>query len=132
MPRSTNVYRSAVPQIRQAALIGSCGVMVSELQYRLARVEGLGITAGRAALHTPKPHQTRERFIGEPVFIPLAAERAKQVFYLALAGVVIHGHEAIRRAQIAVEFRDFIFENPVITESVRGQLREHSMILMPI
>jgi hypothetical protein len=44
----------------------------------------------------------------------------------------IEGNEKIRKAKVAVEFWDFIFENQMVAERVPGQFANEAMVLMQV
>ena len=53
-------------------------------------------------------------------------------FTFRRTGRLVERDEAVGRAEIAVEFRDLVFENPVIPKRVPGQVREQAVILMAV
>ena len=56
----------------------------------------------------------------------------RECFSLRSQMALSSGNEAIGRAQVAVELRNLVFENPVVPERVPGEIRQHPVILMPV
>src|SRR5690348_11776705 len=87
----------------------------NELSDRqLAAVESLCILARRIGFDSAEPEERRERILAEPWFGPLRAEAGHDVLHLPLADRTLQGNKQIRRAQVAIVFWNFVFQDEVI------------------
>lgn len=79
-----------------------------------------------------QPQQAVEKILGEPLFASLRAEVAHQVFHLLATNRLTQRDEEVRRAQVCIVFRDFIFQDQVVPKSVPGQIAHHAVVLVQI
>src|SRR5438874_8282542 len=99
---------------------------------RFSTAKGLGVTARLGRLGAPQPHQTVKQFLREPPFVLLRGKVPHQALYFLACVGFAQRHEEIRRAQISVVFRDFVFEDEVIAKSVPRQLAYQTVVLVKI
>src|SRR5229473_2282098 len=104
----------------------------SAFEQELVRVESLGISARSRRLDAADPHQAPHRFRREPAFPALRLERRQDMIHLRATRRFIQRHVAVGRGEIAVVLRDFVFEDQVVPKRVPGEVRNHSVILMPV
>lgn len=102
------------------------------LQHQLSAVEGFCIAARSIALHPPKPHQGTECLVLEPPLAPLRLERLHDVTDLPLANLLRQRNEDAWSSQIAVIFRNLVFQNQMIPKGIPGQFRDEPVILMGV
>ena len=62
----------------------------------------------------------------------LAAERRLQVLDLPGAGASRQGDEAVGRAEVAIVFGNFVFQDQVITEGVPREIGNEAVVLVAI
>src|ERR1700748_148438 len=99
------------------------------LHHDLASVEGFRESVRRAAFRAPQTRQTHEGLRVEPVLRALRAEMVVEELGLALHQRPAGRDEDVRLTQIAVPFRNLVFEDRMIAKSVPGQHGYFSMIL---
>ena len=92
----------------------------------------LGIAHARTGFNAAQPQQRQERFFREPKPPRLAGKMPEDGRHLAARNVVVERDEVVRLAQIAVIFRNLVFENGVMPERVPREIRQHAMVLMSI
>src|SRR5262245_7227428 len=97
-----------------------CPAAAAASDERLSRMAGFRITARCVALDAVQQHEPEKCFLGEPALRTLRAKATHQQPHLAARIGARERNEQIGSAEIAVEFRDLVFENPVITERVPG------------
>src|SRR6185503_9634270 len=73
-----------------------------------------------------------EELFGEPALSALALELVEKVAHLPPADLVVQVDEQVRRAEVSVELRDLVLQDHVVPERVPGELRDQSVILVPI
>lgn len=95
-------------------------------------MERFRVTARGSTLHSAKPQQSEESLLGEPVLCSLRSEHVDQRFALSVSGALAQRHVQVRSAQISIPFRNLVFENELVPESVPGQVGDHSVILVPV
>ena len=74
----------------------------------------------------------RESIFRKPVFICLSVEMAHQKADFFAIDRFIQVDKEVRYAKIAVIFRNFIFQDEVISKGIPGQLTDQTMVLMQI
>ena len=95
-------------------------------------MERFRVTARGSTLHSAKPQQSEESLLGEPVLCSLRSEHVDPRFALSVSGALAQRHVQVRSAQISIPFRNLVFENELVPESVPGQVGDHSVILVPV
>ena len=68
----------------------------------------------------------------EPLLLPLGLEALDDVTDLSRAHRFLQGHEEVGGTQIAIVFRDLVLKNQVVPERVPRQVRDQTVVLMPI
>ena len=66
------------------------------------------------------------------MLVALDAERRLKVARPSGASRAIERHEAVGRAEIAIELRDLVLEDQMIAERVPGEIGQHPVVLMAI
>src|SRR5262245_32176665 len=94
--------------------------------------ECFGEARGSVAFYTAQPQQRPERLLVEPLSPRLGWEHLKQALDLVLAEILCKRHEQIGPPKVAVIFHDLVFENHVVSPGVPGQLRDETVVLMPV
>jgi hypothetical protein len=102
------------------------------LQHHFPTVKCLGVSARCVTLHSAQAHQGTKGFLSKPSLGLLRLERVHDVANLLFEELGLERHEDIRLAQITVIFRDFIFEDQVVTKGVPSQFRDQAVILMRV
>ena len=92
----------------------------------------LRVPAWCSTLHSAKPQQSEESLFAEPVLCALRSENIDQRFALSVSSALAQGYIQVRPAQISVPFRNLVFENELVAEGVPGQVRDNSMVLVPV
>src|SRR5262249_29712164 len=100
--------------------------------YELAAVEGLGVAARRTAFHAAQAGEPAECSLVEPIPRALAAEMSHQQLDLAFHDSLVQRHVDVRPAQVAIPFRDLVFQDGVVAESIPGQPVRLPMVLMSV
>jgi len=101
-------------------------------QHHLPAVVSLGVLRGRRAFHAADARGRKEQVVREPVLGGLRLEMRRQQPAFPLKLRLRHRHEEVRRAVIAVVFRDLVLEHDVIAKGVPREIGEHAMVLMPV
>src|SRR6185295_4126165 len=121
---------SACALLRRRSDCSKVLIVIGSSQQKFACEEGFGVTL--PAFHAAKARQAAEGFFVEPGFRTLRAEMAMQEFDLAAQDFLAEFDIEVRLAQIAIPFRNFVFEDELIAEGVPGELTEEPMILVRI
>ena len=66
------------------------------------------------------------------MLVALCSEGVVQVFDLQIADRFVERDEAVGGAEVAVELRDLVLEDQVISEGIPRQVGHDPVILMPI
>jgi hypothetical protein len=120
-----------MPQKASHAILG-CAFCLVDSQYQLPGVKSLSETAGRIAFHSAHAHQPKKSLRIEPALASLRLKGFHKETDFVFVDVFFEGHEEIWLAQIAIVFRDFIFQDQVVAERVPRQFRNESMILVRV
>src|SRR5260370_23871166 len=83
-------------------------------------------------LQASNAHEALKSIGCEPMLVALGLERVHQVPDFAAADGLVKRNVKIRRAEIAIILRDFVFEYDMISPRIPGQLIDHMVILMKI
>src|SRR3989442_6610050 len=102
------------------------------LEACLSAVEPLREALGGGALHTPDPGHRPKEVGGEPRLRRLGREMSYQQIELALEARRCKGGEEVRRPEVAVVFRDLVFEDEMIAPRVPRQVGDEPVILMAV
>ena len=74
----------------------------------------------------------KKRLFVEPLLLLLGLEALDDVTDLSRAHRFLQGHEEVGGTQIAIVFRDLVLKNQVVPERVPRQVRDQTVVLMPI
>ena len=85
-----------------------------------------------ARLHPAKAHEPAKQLVVEPVLAAWLGNASASRRSLLVDELLDERDEDVRRPEVAVELRDLVFENQMVSERVPGQLAGEPMILMEI
>src|SRR5262249_35231802 len=83
-------------------------------------------------LDASKSEQRKESIFPKPGFVALRLETAEDIFRFSTANRFVQRNKQVRRPQVAVVFRNFVFQNQMRSKSIPGQFRDQAMILVQV
>ena len=95
-------------------------------------MKSLGKSFFRPAFISPEAHQAEEGFGREPWPILLRSENRKDPLGLSLCRLPAQRHEAVGSAQVSVPLGDLVLQNRVVPPSVPREVRDHTVVLVPV
>ena len=66
------------------------------------------------------------------MLVALRLKKTTKVFDFQVAKALFEGNEKIGRAEIAIVFRNFVFEDEMIPPSVPGEIGKDAVVLMAV
>src|SRR5438067_1622191 len=87
---------------------------------------------GRSGLYSAQPHQTLEQIFRKPLLASLTPKIPHQPPYFLAAYGLRKRNKNVRRSKVRIVFRNLIFQNEMITESIPRELTKQPMVLVEV
>ncbi len=91
-----------------------------------------GKSAQGIGLDAAKSLQRQEGLRAKPLLRSLRRKGLVNILRLAFAGLAIQSHKKIRRTQVAIVLRDFVFQDEMAAKRIPSQFGDQPMILVKI
>lgn len=102
------------------------------LERQFTAIESFGILFRNVRFDSAQAQQRAEGLFLKPVLAFLRLEAAQDEVNLLTAERFREANKEIGRTQVAIVFRNLVFQNQMVPETVPGQLADQAMILVQV
>jgi hypothetical protein len=99
---------------------------------KLTGIKSFGVFLRRPGLHSSYSKDGKKHVFGKPMLFRLTAEPFQKDTDFFPAYSIAQANIVIRRTEITVVFRDFVFQNEMAPKCIPRQIRYQAMVLMKV